>query len=390
MSLQIRALHVLSGDLWAGAEVQAFTLISQLAQMPHTEVAAVLLNEGLLAERLRSAGISVWVMDERRMTSMQLFVRLRGVLAEWEPNVVHTHRDKENVLGALANRFCRNAPSVRTVHGAREHDSAPGWRGARHRLLGRIDRWCGRRLQQKVISVSRELAERLAREFSPEKIIVIENGVDIDAVKAGKGVAEFRSAEPEAVHVGIVGRLVRVKRVDLFIQAAALLQREYSQRSWRFHIFGDGPLRPELERLSADEGVASRVTFHGHRLDIPTCLAGLDALVISSDHEGMPMVALEAASLGVATVAHAVGGLPDLIPGPLLVARHDALGYRDGVLKALGPDAQAIVQDGAAERLQRFSSIGNAERIRRVYEQVIAEFRGSGQQGKRWGAINGK
>ncbi|MGH9345327.1 MAG: glycosyltransferase [Terriglobia bacterium] len=380
MKCPLRVLHIVSGDLWAGAEVQAFTLISHLAKMPDIEVAVALMNEGTLAQKLRAIDIPIWITDEKTANSLRIFIRLRGVLRSWRPDLIHTHREKENILGSLANRSCRNVSSVRTVHGGGEHEGAMGWRGTRHKIVTGVDRWCGRTLQQRVIAVSSDLGRRLARQFPPEKVIVIENGVDIEAVRAAQGIADFRRAEPQFVHVGIVGRLVKVKRVDLFIETAALLQRRESQRNWRFHVFGDGPLRAELERLSEGAALADRIRFHGHRHDIATCIAGLDALVICSDHEGLPMAALEAAALEVPTVAHAVGGLIDVVPEAFLVAQHDAQGYRGGILRTLQQDARAMARNHAWESLQKFSASRNAERIRSVYEQVIAEWHAIGDK----------
>ena len=57
------------------------------------------------------------------------------------------------------------------------------------------------------------------------------------------------------------------------------------------------PLRSDLQVLSEQLRISGVTTFHGHRADIATCIGGLDALVICSDHEGMPMTALEAAAL---------------------------------------------------------------------------------------------
>lgn len=381
MTRGLRVLHIASGDLWAGAEVQAFGLMSHLARMPDTEIAAALMNDGTLADRLRSIGVSVHVLDEQNTGSLGILKRLRRVLRTCRPDIVHTHREKENILGSLANRLCGNVPSVRTVHGAKEHSGMPGWRRVRYRMITYLDRWCGIALQQRVIAVTRELGIKMAEEFSLGKVAVIENGVDLEELKSGIRVAEFRTVEPDTIHVGIAGRLVEVKRVDIFIETAALLLRGRPERSWRFHIFGDGPARPRLEQIAEQLQVGDKVVFHGHRQDIATCVAGLDALVICSDHEGMPMISLEAAALGVPTVAHAVGGLIEVVPKEFLVARHEACGYRDGVLRVLSPDARAIAAKCAAETPARFSAQRNAERVRALYEQVLAE-RNVGLTGK--------
>lgn len=375
MTRALRVLHIVSGDLWAGAEVQAFTLISHLARLPQTEVAAVLMNDETLAKKLRSIGIPTYVLDERRTHAFGIFVRLRGLLRNLGSDVLHTHRQKENILGSFANRSCRNVPSVRTVHGASEISGGTGWSGVRHRMVADLDRWCGRTLQQRVIAVTHPLGVQLKEEFQDGKVAVIENGVDAEKVRSEQGVAEYRTMDPDVVHIGIAGRLVEVKRVDLFIETAALLVREHPDRNWRFHIFGDGPMQRTLQSLSNRLGMGDKLTFHGHRQDIATCIGGLDVLVICSDHEGMPMISLEAAALGVRIVGHAVGGLLEVVPKEFLVARHDSCGYGDAILRALGADGHAIAARRAIETLAQFSAQRNAERIRVLYEEVVTERR---------------
>jgi len=373
----LRVLHVASGDLWAGAEVQAFTLMSHLARMPETAVAAFLLNEGVLAAKLRAAGIEVFIADERQSGTVGLLMRLHGVLRNWRPDLVHTHRVKENILGAIANRLGGNVPCVRTVHGSHERRAAGGARGAINRAVFGLNRWCGRVLQQKIIAVSEPLAVELAQEYPLGRIAVLENGVDVNQVLAERAAAGFRAANRDVQHIGIVGRLVAVKRVDLFLQAASLLRVESIGPALRFHVFGDGPLRPDLESLARQLCLADAVHFHGHRDDIASCIGQLDVMIICSDHEGLPMAALEALVLRVPTVAHAVGGLVDVVPEEFLVRRHDPQTYKSQILLALGEQGRAIAAANSLEKLPRFTAERNAQRVRAVYAELIAIREGS-------------
>ena len=373
MSRTLKVLHIISGDLWAGAEVQACTLISELIRMPDTEVAAVVMNEGRLADKLGALGIRVDIINERKLGSLQIGLRLRRLMKSWWPDVIHTHRQKENILGMLANRSFRDVPVVRTMHGGDERTGVTGWRRIRHAVVMELDRWCGRASQQKVIAVSRDLALKLAQDFPADRIVLIENGVAAEAVRAARGVAEFRTADPNSLHIGIVGRLVPVKRVDIFLETAAYLRRQYPDRPWRFHVFGEGPLRADLAGLSERLRISETVTFHGHRPDIATCIGGLDALVICSDHEGMPMTALEAAALDVPVVAHAVGGLVDVVSEALLVARHEPEGYAEAIRIAVGAEGRATTRRRAMETTLRFSAESNAERVRSIYQQLIMQ-----------------
>jgi L-malate glycosyltransferase len=263
--------------------------------------------------------------------------------------------------------------AIRTAHGASERAPRGVKARLRHAVISSLDNWCARHAQSRVIAVSRELGARLAEDFPPEHVVVVENGVDVSAVAAQVAPVDFRKDEPDATHVGIVGRLVPVKRVDLFLHSAALLVREEPRRKWRFHVFGDGPLRADLTRLAAELELEPVARFHGHRSDIVACMAALDVLVMCSDHEGLPMTALEAGVLGVPLVAHAVGGLLDIVPESLLVRAHDAAGYVATIRGVLAAGTVAAAAAMSQRVRSDYSSVRNASRVKLLYEQVRAE-----------------
>ena len=303
-------MHVASGDLWAGAEVQLFTLAKFQSQRSDTQLHVVLMNEGELAERLRALSVSLTVLDEGQLNGWQIFVRLRHMMTNWQPDVVHTHRQKENVLAGLANSSSVACLGVRTVHGGSEFDIS-FWRKPAKWAFAKLDDCVGRYLQRLIVSVSDELAEQLSSKFGDDKVRVVLNGVDADALAAIDGSELRRDYDSSVIHIGFVGRLEPVKRVDIFLQIAQLAADE--NHAWHFHVFGDGGLLMSLKQQAEHLGVGQRVTFHGHRTDIAGCIKAMDALVMCSDHEGLPMTALEAVALDVPMVAHAVGGLPKLL-----------------------------------------------------------------------------
>ena len=301
---RLRVLHILSGDLWAGAEAQAHTLLKNLR--PLCDVSAILLNEGELAKRLRADDIDVTILDEAKLSSRKIFTSLRVHIRQLKPDVVHTHRQKENILGALANATTVKAHCVRTVHGAPEFSG--NWQT---RLQRSLERWVGRHYQDLFIAVSHELRDHLAIDYPGLRISTVPNGVDVAALRAQIGPVDIRDVHPNKRHLGIIGRLVPIKRIDIFLKIAARLRQE-NNSDFQFHIIGAGPCRPLLESQARALNIVERVTFHGHREDIPSIIAALDAVLICSDHEGLPMVALETLALDTLLIAHNIGGLSEL------------------------------------------------------------------------------
>lgn len=304
----LKIMHVASGDLWAGAEVQLFTLVKTLHDLDNISVQVTLLNHGELEKRLRAQGIPVGVIPESEFNGAQILSRLLGEFRLHSPDVVHTHRLKENILGGLAARIAGNIPSLRTVHGAPEH--SPGWLKPHKQILHGLDWFIGRFFQCRIIAVSDALAVLLRQKFPFEKVTVIENGVDIEALAPFSKPEEKLEKPTTPCKIGLVGRLVAVKRIDIFIETAKRLREHYPEFSTQFHVYGDGPLRAKLENFSISLGVQDIVHFEGHCGDIHSEMASLDALLITSDHEGLPMTLLEAMAIGTPIIAHAVGGIP--------------------------------------------------------------------------------
>jgi glycosyltransferase involved in cell wall biosynthesis len=222
-----------------------------------------------------------------------------------------------------------------------------------------------------VIGVSSGLAEALRNEHGYRNVSLIPNGIDVGAIANAQVPAPFRKAGQRTRHIGLVGRLEPVKRGDLFLEAAALICREQAGDEILFHVFGDGSQRGELEQRAAALGLGHRVLFHGHTPEVVSWLSGLDALVLCSDHEGLPMILLEAIAAGTPVVGHAVGGIAEVMHGEiggLLVERHDARGYADAIRQVLASGPEELKMSIAQHRLHtEYSSSSNAEQTLALY-----------------------
>ena len=359
---RLKVLHIISGDLWAGAEVQAFTLIDKLNAQ--CEICVALMNHGELEQRLSAAGVKVQVFDEAKKSARAIIQGLNQLIKTFSPDLIHSHRQKENILGCLANILAhwplkQRAISVRTQHGAAEYKSA----GIK-KLIAKADTWCGKYLQDAVIAVSADLATKLDHDFKPEHIHLICNGVNIDPTRLTPA-TDVRALAPQALHVGIIGRLEAVKRVDIFLQLAAHFRAEKAQIY--FHVIGDGKERDSLHYL-AKQLELDNLHFHGHRSDSQAAMAALDFIVMCSDHEGTPMTSLEALALGKPLIAHKVGGLAEVLAEhqELLVADHSPAGY----INCLREQLQAPSKVGLPAK---YTSLANVNATMSLYQQLQDE-----------------
>ena len=215
---------------------------------------------------------------------------------------------------------------------------------------------------------------------------VIHPGISLEFYeRVSRPNARARLGIPEgAPVVGIAGRLQPWKGQHVFLRAASRVAA--SHRDARFVVIGGTPggfsaAFPEhLSRLAADLGIADRVSFLGHRDDVPALLPGLDVFVNASDAEPFGIVTVEAMAAGVPVVGTNSGGTPEIIDdgatGVLVPSRDDAAmavaieRYLDD-----GSFAATIAAAGRARAFERFSE----DRMTRDIEALAEELAGGKQ-----------
>jgi glycosyltransferase involved in cell wall biosynthesis len=360
-----RILHVASGDLWGGAEAAVFELCRSLYERD-VDVRAMILNPGELASRLAAVGVQTTVMDERTHSSWRIFVELQRASAAFRPHVIHTHRKKEHILACAAARFLPAArPSlVKTIHGAPEPRFGPP--GLRVRLSQALDHWCDRQFAARV-AVSNELTAMLSNKDTGV-FLTIHNGI-----RPVPGALRERAPSTPRV-VGFAGRFVPIKRLDLLIQIAAGA-RNLAPGALRFEIAGAGPLREELIAQTRAAGVADIVTFVPFQSDIWNTLGSWDVVILTSDHEGLPMICLEALAAGVPVFARRVGGLREVVLGPeqgILTDSTDPVEIAALLLKFVGQQSESA----PARRRSRLPAMFTSDRMCEGYLDVYRKLAG--------------
>jgi glycosyltransferase involved in cell wall biosynthesis len=155
-------------------------------------------------------------------------------------------------------------------------------------------------------SNSRSAMRNLVNLGVPEsRLFFLPNVIDTSRFAPG-------ASPPSAAFVILgLGRLVPVKRFDLFLQTLAQLKSKFPIRGI---IAGDGPLRKELENQAGQLGLLPEtVEFMGRVSDPVDLYRRASLLLLTSDHEGTPNVVLEAMASGVPVVATRVGDVPELL-----------------------------------------------------------------------------
>jgi L-malate glycosyltransferase len=108
--------NIISGDLWAGAEVMAYHLLKGLRVYSSCDLSAIVLNNGKLSEEIKRLGIRTYVVEEKNLTFLAILLAVRKILHKNPPDIIHSHRYKENILSISAlssfRQFVHNKPSL--------------------------------------------------------------------------------------------------------------------------------------------------------------------------------------------------------------------------------------------------------------------------------------
>ncbi len=373
----MRICHLISGDLWAGAEVQAYTLMRSLKTVPGLDLDAIVLNEGRLYERLCETGIDVSIVREKQHGFFAIKSIISRRLRGQSIDILHTHRYKENVIGGLVRGRSAITGLVQTVHGMQEE--LHGLKSLKMKFYMSLNDDLTRRRFSKIIAVSNEIKRRLDEKFGEKKVVTIHNAVDADLIEICRTAEEIKrelGIGGNQIVVGSAGRLVPVKAYDSFLKAAVIILRKRPNTA--FVIVGDGPLGNELKKSAAELGIGANVIFTGFRDDVLDLVNALDVFVVSSIHEGIPMSALEAMAMNKVVVSTAVGGMPEIIEDNV-----SGLLAKPGSPEALAERCLAVIEDrklrsdiekNARARIeQKFSVERQRDQVLRLYKEVISQ-----------------
>jgi glycosyltransferase involved in cell wall biosynthesis len=363
----IRVVEVLATGTAGGAQEHVYSLLSRLDRGRYIP-SVVSLSSGAAARRIAALGIPVFVIDEP--DDAVAVGALAAHLVDVRPDVLHNHMYRAELVGtrasiALGAIGMRRPYVISTVHSSRVRE--PEDREELRRLTPRMDR---------LIAVSRAMVEKIEDEGRlGAPVDLVYNGVDLHRYDHQDPCCTLREEygmPPDASIVGVVARLEHEKGHRTLLEAwPRVLARAPGAY---LLVVGEGHLRPELERLAADLGIASRVVFVGRRDDIPAVTAALDVAVLPSYREAQGIVVLEAMALSRPIVATRVGGIPEMIEdgvSGLLVPPHDPVAMADAIARLLldHPLADTIARRGHDVVHDRFSVEFMVRAIEDLYDE---------------------
>jgi glycosyltransferase involved in cell wall biosynthesis len=362
----MKILQVCSAESVGGGERHVIDLTRAMIERGHRLHLAVR-PKSPLRVALKDAPVHWHELGLRNALDIISAQRLTEIIEKEKIDVMHAHVARDYAFCGIAARKARPVKFFLTRHHFNPIKSNPiyAWTLAEARAL---------------IAVSASVREQLITAFPQfvDRTVVIPNWIDAggrgDLSKTG---ARERLGITRRLAIGIVGRLTRLKRQDLFLRAAAHLIKERHWTDADFLIIGDPAPEDEeyadsLRRLVKEAGIEQQVRFTGYVEDLPAYLVAFDIVAAPSENEAFSLALLEAMVAGCAVIASRVGGMAEIVEDGrtgIFIERDDLWSLVAGLSKLL-TDKSLREKLGAAARahvIERFDRRHVIDRIENLY-----------------------
>jgi glycosyltransferase involved in cell wall biosynthesis len=302
---------------------------------------------------LKPLYISAMKREVSLRDDINTYKRIKEIINEFKPDIVHTHAAKAGAVGRLAAHSCKVPVIVHTFHGHVFHDY---FSPLKTKIFIEIEKRLSKR-STAIVAISEKQKYELNQVYkvAPEnKTHVIRLGFDLVKFNENQGIKRslFRKEyliEEDEIVITITGRLVPIKNHHLFLNAIHNLKDKITKKV-RFFIIGDGELREDLIKYCNQIGLnytwypqnpaKAYLTFTSWRKDIDVVNAGSDIIALCSNNEGTPVSLIEAQAANKPVLSTKVGGVENIISAQtgILVEKGDQKGFEENLLELINND----------------------------------------------------
>jgi L-malate glycosyltransferase len=314
-----KIMYILNYPGDGGTEKYVLNLISALGK---ERCVFVYSENGPFLGKFKELGIPTYQVTMSGPFDLKAAMKIKKICKQEGVRYIHAQFLRENYIALLSRIFGSKVKVIWTYH---VNVPMP----ALFRFLNRFMI----RLNHRVISVANFIKMELLQKGIPEdKITVIYNGISEPKVEHIDRVNRIEKV------ISVVGRLSEEKGHKFLFQSLAKLKDNHPQLKWKLNIVGDGPLKEELNSLADSLNLQANINFQGFVNNMNTVYINSDLIVLPSENEAFPFVAIEALAYEKPVISTNVGGLPEIIrhnETGILVPYGDENAMADNILRVI-------------------------------------------------------
>lgn len=359
----MKILQIIPNFDMGGAETMCEGLCGQLRELGNEVVAVSLYDcDTPITKRLTASGIRLVTLGKHRGPDLGCMFRLRKLLVQEQPDVLHTHLHALKYTAAAAKNM--GIPIIHTVHNVADKEAGP-------------DKKRNGKLYKKGIAVPVSLSTEVQKSvmalygLSRKATPVILNGIDLSHCIPKQ---DFRLHSPaQIIHVG---RFYEQKNHTCMVEAMAMLKQAGVNATLKF--VGDGPLLTDIKKLVKSKGLEDVILFNGVSDRVFDLLHKADLFILPSKWEGLPMTVIEAMGTGIPVIASDVGGLSDMIitDHSGILIQPEAKELAEAIQKLLASEAlRSHLGINARMEVTRFSAQTMAFKYQELYQEQLRRWK---------------
>ena len=300
----MKILYVITQLGVGGAEVVLVSMANKMVELGHQVEIVSLLN---INTQKFDDKIDVHVLDLKN-NSIHASMQFIKIIKNFNPDVVHSHCLHANIITRFYRLFCPMKRLITTAHNTYEGQG----------LIMSIFKYTNF-LSNVVTNVSTDavLAFEKSGYVKHNQMKVMFNIINIDKFEFSQDLRDeyrnkFKINEDEQILIS-VGSMKDSKDYPNLLSAIQLVKERVTKK-FRVFVVGDGDLMGETQQLASELGVKENISFLGVRNDVNALLSMADIFVLSSKHEGLPTVLIEAAMAKNLIISTDCGGIDDILP----------------------------------------------------------------------------
>lgn len=348
MGRKIKVLHVLKSSIYSGAENVAITIINHLDEEFE---AAYLATSGEIEVVLKREGIPYYLLDTYSRQN------IAGVIAKYQPDIVHAHDFTATVLCAMVRGRFRLISHL--------HYDPPWTR--KWNIKTFLYTWKAAKVSKILVVSAKSYENMVFADRLHHKCEVVGNPIDIDRI-----LKLANEAEPvEAFDLLFIGRLVEQKNPQRFLGIVKKLKD--GGKPLKCIILGEGQLWEECEALIVQYGLQDQVKLLGFRKNPYVYMKAAKLLCMTSRWEGYGLVVLEANIVGIPAISTYTSGTAEIlgeIASEMCETDEEFVNKIQNVFE--NKVEYERLKHMARERVQKLQSIDEyIERINTIYQEVL-------------------
>ena len=304
----MRILQIINNIAWGGAGNLLINYIPIMKNSGHDiDLLTLKQIDKYHLDNFKKIGIKIITLSENSLYNPLYIFKIKQFIKKGNYDIVHVHLFPALYYVGLAAYFGIKSKLVFTEHNTwNTRMSNP--------VLRIIDKFIYRKYKM-VICITDKVKLNMQNHLKGLNILypVVYNGINVS--KFSNAIVShlykkdlYQSYSVENIILIMVGRFVIQKDQKTLIEAIFLLPQNF-----HLLLIGDGPTKPECEKLTNELQLNDRIRFMGIRKDIPDILKLCDIGILSSNWEGFPITALEYMASNKPVIVSDVPGLSDTV-----------------------------------------------------------------------------